>query len=296
MTQSDQQSKQQTSSLSDLLAKVSTLKAFCIGDGILDEYCYVRPLGKSPKEHLIATQYTHREVFRGGVWAAAKHLEGFCKAVDVETGFITTTKRRFVEEETIRKLFEVHEAALDGNGNGEFSPRNYDLSVVADFGHGCITPSLITWITKESKFLAVNAQTNSANTGFNLVTKYPRADYVVVDELEARLALHDRESPIEEITKNLAAFCFDRVVVTLGRNGSVGYDKDGFCREPSVASSVRDTLGAGDAFFAVTAPFAAVGASMRDLLKIGNAAGAVKCGIVGHSTSVTKEELLQCMG
>jgi sugar/nucleoside kinase (ribokinase family) len=51
-------------------------------------------------------------------------------------------------------------------------------------------------------------------------------------------------------------------------------------------------MGAGDAFFCVTAPFAAAGASMPELLEIGNAAGAIKCGVVGHREAVTKAALM----
>jgi hypothetical protein len=50
-------------------------------------------------------------------------------------------------------------------------------------------------------------------------------------------------------------------------------------------------MGAGDAFFAVTAPMAKTG-KMEDLLLIGCSAGALKTGIVGHRESVTKENLI----
>ena len=59
---------------------------------------------------------------------------------------------------------------------------------------------------------------------------------------------------------------------------------------------MTDAVGAGDAFLSVCAPFAAAGASMKDLLRIGNAAGAIKCGIVGHRASVTKEALEEALG
>jgi hypothetical protein len=49
-------------------------------------------------------------------------------------------------------------------------------------------------------------------------------------------------------------------------------------------------MGAGDAFFAVTACIAKE-APMRELLTIGNAAGKLKAQIVGHKGSVTKDAL-----
>ena len=121
-----------------------------------------------------------------------------------------------------------------------------------------------------------------------MITKYRHADYVVLDELEARLAAHDRDSPIEKIIEKLG---FKRIVVTLGPNGAIGYDGE-FHRSPGMTKQIVDTMGAGDAFFCVTAPFAAAGAEMPELLRIGNAAGAIKCGVVGHRTSVDKTSLM----
>ena len=76
----------------------------------------------------------------------------------------------------MRKLFEVY--SMDDNPiEGELEDNiakkvhekcmQADLVVVNDFGHGLLTDRLIKIITENSKFLAVNAQTNSANFGFN---------------------------------------------------------------------------------------------------------------------------------
>ena len=59
-----------------------------------------------------------------------------------------------------------------------------------------------------------------------------------------------------------------------------------------MSEHVLDTMGAGDAFFAVTAPMAKIG-DMDDLLLIGNAAGALKTQIVGHRGPVTKPKLIE---
>ena len=259
-----------------------------MGDGIIDEYVYVKPQGKSPKENIISNKVLHAERFRGGVWAAASHIRGLVQDVATHTAPQTIVKRRYVETGYIRKLFETHH---EEEAPQEIAPdpAGFDLTVVTDFGHGCLTPDLISRLTASQTFLAVNAQTNSANIGFNLLTKYPRADYVVLDELEARLAAHDRDSPIEDVILKLG---FQRIIVTLGPNGAIGYDGN-FYRQPSNADRAVDTMGAGDAFFCVSAPFAAAGADMRDLLVIGNAAGAIKCGVVGHRQPVTKKALLE---
>lgn len=270
-----------------LIESVKDYKVLFVGDSIIDEYVYVSALGKSPKEHLISVKYNDKEVFYGGVEAAAKHAKTFCSRVELWQSKVATRKVRFVDKVYTRKLFEVHYedvGALNMNTDGE-----YDAVVVTDFGHGFIDDGMVT-VLQKAQFLAVNAQTNSANVGYNLITKYSKADYIVIDEPEARLAAQDREGHIEDVILKLAHGRCQKFVVTHGTYGAVGYDGN-FHRLPAFTDRIVDTLGAGDAFFAITAPMAKYG-SMEDLLLIGNAAGALKCGIVGHRQSVTKDALI----
>lgn len=273
----------------DLIESIRDYKVLFLGDRIVDEYHYVTPLGKSAKENLIPVRYDSQEVFKGGVFAAAKHLKSFCRIVDISDHGHTTRKVRMVDRDYMRKLFEVH--YVDGYLHNPISPQGYDVVVVADFGHGAIEQQKIEELCKESSFMAVAAQTNSANTGFNLITKYPRADYIVIDEPEARLAAADRESPIEDVILKLSRNRCNKFVVTHGRYGAIGYENGKFYHQKAFTDMVRDTMGAGDAFFSVTAPMAKTG-KMEDLLLIGCAAGAIKTGIVGHRTSVTKELMI----
>lgn len=268
------------------LDAVKDFKVLVVGDAIMDEYVYVAVVGKAVKESALSAKVLRSEEFKGGVWAAARHTEGFCASVDVSTAPIVTRNLRYVDETYLRKLFVLHDTRA-GGGNGEKDIGSYDLVIVTDFGHGAVTPELIKRLTKEARFLAVNAQTSSSNYGFNLITKYPRADFVVIDELESRLAAHDRDSDIEDVILKLG---FRKIIVTMGANGAIGFD-GAFERAAAGTRTVLDTMGAGDAFLCVTAPYACAGASMKDLIRIGNAAGAIKVQIVGHRDSVTKETL-----
>lgn len=275
--------------ITSLLDRASRLKVLVVGDGIVDEYVYVKPQGRSPKESIITYKILRSERFQGGVWAAAKHVEGFCAKADCVSGSPVTTKSRRIEEGPyyVKKVHEEH-SSESAEGWKWRDPAAYDVVIITDFGHGAVKDWMIRDMTDNAKFLAVNAQTNSANIGFNLITKYKRADYVVIDELEARLAAHDRDSPIEDVIRKLG---FPKIIVTLGQYGSIGFDGS-FYKAPAVSSKVVDTMGAGDAFFCVTAPLAAAGADIDTLCRIGNAAGAIKCGIVGHRKAVTCDGLL----
>jgi len=80
---------------------------------------------------------------------------------------------------------------------------DYDLVIVSDYGHGFLTKKIRDLICAKAKYLALNVQTNSANIGFNLVTKYRRANCVCIDELELRYATHERFSDLRAHTKKI---------------------------------------------------------------------------------------------
>lgn len=314
------------------LNKTTKCKTLVIGDTIIDEYHYCTPMGKSPKENIITTRYLYEEIFAGGVLAAANHVAGFCDQVDLITCtgeeadrsvFIkknlkpninpklffrndspTITKRRFVEPSYMRKLFEI--CFLNGDAfpdeleqkiynHLDKSLPQYDLVLITDFGHGLMTPKLIDLVCRKAKFLAVNAQSNSANLGYNLITKYPHVDFICIDEPEARLALHDRTSDIEDITKKIATQLeASSIIITRGNYGCVVFDKkQGFFKIPVLTSTVVDTVGAGDAFLSIASPCAAIGLPMDQVGFIGNAAGALKVGIVGNKSSIEKIPLIR---
>jgi bifunctional ADP-heptose synthase (sugar kinase/adenylyltransferase) len=280
-------------SVLELIEVVAEDRVLFIGDSIVDEYHYVSPLGKSAKENLIPVRFKSREVFDGGVDAAAKHAKSFVGEVVIGSCGPATRKVRFVDETYLRKGYEVH--YQDGHGGRPWPMGDeFDCIVVTDFGHGEIASNHSTFaFEKGGVFVAVSAQTNSANHGFNLITKYDRADYIVIDEPEARLAAQDRDSPLADVIVKLAEGRSRKFIVTHGRHGAWGWEEGrGVFFQPSFSERPVDTMGAGDAFFAVTAPMAKYG-TIEDLLVIGHAAGTLKTQIVGHRKPVEKKELVE---
>ena len=309
----------------DMIKSLRSTKVLVIGDAIIDEYHYCQPLSKSPKELLIPARYMHEEAFAGGIMAVANHIAGFCDEVHLITclglqnaceDFIlqhlkpsvktklfyrpdapTTIKRRFVHADLLGKMFEV---CFLGNGclpeptskevqdYVESCAGDYDLVVAADYGHGFLGGNIIQSLCDQAKFLALNVQTNSANMGFNLVTKYPRADYMCIDEVEIRLAAHDSSSEVEsllvDITRKLGCH---RAVVTRGHLGSLVFaNGGGFISAPVFSREAVDRVGAGDAYFSITSPCVAAELPTDVIGLIGNAVGALAIRIVGNRSSV----------
>lgn len=321
--------------LNHYLDKVSEYKILMVGETIVDEYHYVQPMGKAAKENIIATRFESVEVFAGGVIAAANHAASFCKEVEIVTclgandptekviraalkpnvtltpvyleGVPTVRKVRFVDPGYIRKLFEVcylDDAPLLPEAEDRLleilKPRlaEADCVITTDFGHGMINRRVIDTLAFNARFLAVNTQTNSANIGFNLITRYPRADYICIDAPEARMATHDRLSPISDVASRILPRLVrcPRIVITHGKHGCVTYQAgEPVHTMPAFTQRVVDTVGAGDAFFAVTAPLVAAGAPVSLAGFAGNVVGSLKVEIVGHRKSVDKVAFLKAV-
>jgi len=273
-------------SIEDAFASASKKRVLFLGEEIEDVYHYGKLQGRPLKEAIICIEYQHSEAFQGGVIAAARHAKTLCAVVHTASAR-RVRKERYIEEAHTRKLFEVYSANYALPSPLLVGLEGYDAVIVTDFGHGMMTPQMVEQVCHQARFLAVNVQTNSGNYGFNLATKYPRCDYLCMDEVEARLATHNRDGSIEDSLEELSGIS-PRVAVTLGREGAIG---TGGIRAPALFKPVVDTMGAGDAFFAVTA-CVAEDVGMEDLLRIGNAAGALKTQIVGHRKAVSKHDLL----
>lgn len=269
------------------LNDVESYKVLVIGDAIYDRYRFCDTLGRGTKESIISVKFLREEMYEGGVWAAAAHIKDLCQTVDIWHGPQATVNTKYLGAYS-QKLFSVHQSTGVDTIFDPYIPA-YDLVIVFDYGHGFLTNGLRDRIVKEAKYLAVNAQSNSSNYGFNRVNeKWPHADFCVVDELEARLAAHEQESPIEDVILKLP---YQKTIVTMGAQGAVGYGNREFYREKALTERPVDLLGAGDAVLAVVAPFARAGCSIQDLVHLGNIAGAIKVGILGHQKHITKAEL-----
>jgi sugar/nucleoside kinase (ribokinase family) len=131
--------------------------------------------------------------------------------------------------------------------------------------------------------------------GFNLITKYPRADYICIDEAEIRLAAHDNSSEVEQLLINLTnKLGCHRAVVTRGHLGSLVYaNSGGFISAPVFSREAVDRIGAGDAYFSITSPCVAAQFPSDLIGFIGNAVGALAIRIIGNRSSVEPVQLFK---
>lgn len=307
------------------LQALQRLKVLVLGEAIIDEYHYCVPIGKSPKEAIVSTRYVREEAFAGGILACANHVAGFCGEVHLLTclgeqdpreefirshlkanvtakffmrsGACTIVKRRFIWEPFLVKMFEISfmndtdvPVAVEEEVLAYLKPvlPRYDVVIVADYGHGFLSQRAATTVAEGARFLAVNTQANSANLGYNLITKYPRADYVCIDEPEIRLAMHDRWTRVQDLAEKVRGLLASPAIsVTRGHLGALTCNENGEQWEtPVFSTEVVDRVGAGDAYLSVTAPCVAAGVPMDMVGFVGNAVGALAVRIVGNRAAV----------
>ena len=204
----------------------------------------------------------------------------------------------------LQKLFELYimqgcEESEDASRRmravlGELLPR-VDLVLAADYGHGLFDADLIDWLSENAPFLAVNAQVNAGNLGFNTVHKYPRADFVCVSEKEIRLAARSRDRDLcavaEETAERLRC---PRLLVTRGKQGCLSWSRDeGFFEIPAFTKHIVDRVGAGDAVLSVASLLAYLGAPMEVAGMLANLAGAQAVGVMSNRSPLDKVALVK---
>jgi rfaE bifunctional protein nucleotidyltransferase chain/domain len=158
---------------------VSKLVVEVYGEPIVDEYVYVEPLGKSAKETLISFAPDGTDSWEGGAAIVAAHLTSYCGKVRYrDAGTAPVVKRRYVERAFTHKVFQTVQPQTVRAAYQK--PGACDVVVAADFGHGLFWPGHP--LADDARWLAITCQSNSANWGFNPVTKWARANYVVAAE------------------------------------------------------------------------------------------------------------------
>lgn len=321
------------SDVDQMFSKVSTMKILVLGEAIIDTYVNCEALGKSSKDPVLAFRKLGRESQLGGSLAIARHVAGMgaqttlmtrvgagdgTKArLEAEIGSDialivlesqdepTIEKTRYVDVLTGNKVFETYQI-----GESRASQRDshalvsvlsdfiddFDLILVADYGHGLLDEGTIQLLAKRARKLSVNTQSNAGNRGFNSISKYPSLDIVCLNGGEVALELRERHLSMEVLVPELLVRTGAEIVaVTSGANGLVlGWNNENEKRVelvPAFATKVKDRVGAGDALFAATS--VSWVASQNALLAavLGNLAGAASIAELGNRIAIDRVSL-----
>jgi len=320
-------------SVKNHLDNLNQLKVLLIGETIIDEYVFCNSIGKSGKEPILVNQKVGSKKYAGGILAVSNNISNFCKSGKIltylgskneEKAFInqnlsdniefesitknnspTILKTRFIDNYTKNKIVGVYDLKDDILNEAEEKElndkliaciSNYDIVIVADYGHGLITPRIVDTLEKHSKYLAVNTQLNSFNIGYHTISKYTNADYVCVHEGELRHDYRNRHNSVEQLTKRLSDRVKSKVItITRGNSGSIVYKNGVFVECPAFAGKVVDRVGAGDTLLAITAICFVAGVPEDLTLLLGNLAAAETVASSGTGNRLNKVHLTKAV-
>ncbi len=316
-------------SIKEIISQFKNIKTIIIGDAIIDEYHFTVPKGRAVKDPILSVDFVRYETYAGGILAIANHISNFADKVTCVTtlgdredkkDFITNTlnknvtpkfftkkdspttvKKRYlniIRNEKLFKVEHINDAPISEDLEREFIDfleqelPKYDLVLVGDFGHGLITKKIINVLEQKSNYLSVNAQCNSANMGFNYVTRYTSPTFLTMDIQELQYAVTDRFSDVPVLMNKLHnKMNFNEFLVTLGKRGSGYFNSGNQIFSPAFITRPQDTVGAGDAVFSITSLFSYC--KYKDIIPfIANCVGGIAVRYMGNKESITKDSLL----
>lgn len=309
-------------------------RVLVLGEAIVDEYVFCDVIDKANKDPIIVGRHLYTEKYPGGALAIANHAAQFSGSVqllsmlgteDSQEEFVrsglnagigasfvpkknapTIIKRRFLQEYKAVKLFEVYEMRNQDLTQqeedallsclGKALPE-CDIVVVADYGHGMITPRVIEMLRGADAFIAVNTQANAGNRGFNTISKYSRADMVCIQESELRLEARDLKSDPRDLIRDISQEVGCRsFLLTRGERGNIYFTPHtGFVETPAFSSRTVDRIGAGDAVFAVASMCASRNVKSDMIGFVANIVGAEACMIMGNKAPVDRTRVFRAI-
>jgi bifunctional ADP-heptose synthase (sugar kinase/adenylyltransferase) len=298
--------------LKGFLAGAARLRVAVIGETIIDEWVDVSVTNLSQKSRCVAGLETARFRQVGGAGAVALHLADFVADVDFFTNGpaermppnvkvtcisdAALIKTRFVDRDSGYRLFECKSPDLQTVDHGVVpSFDEYDVVLIADFGHGLIDAATVNAriAARRRGFVAGMAQVNSSNYGYNLATKFTGVDYCSVNRTEAELCVRERGLSLSELLDRVARLLqVPALSVTDGDHGAMVTLNGVTFALPTLSTSVVDTVGCGDAYFALSS----LAAGLRCPAGIVALAGSIGAAAVaqrrGNESAVSDQEFL----
>lgn len=312
---------------SKTVEKIKKEKILIIGEVIMDEYRYSKPIGTPSKENILSVKYESKKTFVGGTVPVVntisqlnnkitfvslfndkndknlikKNIKNKVKVnLFYEKNFKEIYKTRFIDINKNQKFFEYYDFNNIEYSNStliKFLKKNlskFDKVIICDFGHGLFNSELVNLIQKKSKFLCANIQTNSGNRGFNLFTKYSKLDLLCIDEPEVRLGLKERFLSIDKLIQSKSLNNYKNVIITRGIMGLIirlNKSNKKIVKFPALNTKVVDTLGAGDAVYSYCSSLIKNTQNQKLISIVGSIAGAIKTNILGHSSNIQLEDV-----
>lgn len=313
--------------LRSTLDKMKGKTVHVVGDTIVDSYTYTSLVGGGTKTPTLSVRFETQTYYTGGAAIIAKHVQAIGAGVTFTTVLGNDAHAEFVLNDlkgikvnpfhdnrpTVNKnviiagdyrLLKVD--TLDNRSISENVARQiaeeikkpHDAVIFADFRHGLFNRHTIPRFSEAIPSLTYRAADSQLASRWGNILEFEGFDLITPNEREARFALGDQDSVIRPLALQLyqKANC-KTLILKLGERGSITYrnnsesDPHAFFTLDSLAESVVDAVGSGDALLAYsTVAMVATGNTVLASV-LGSIAAGLACGVDGNKP-VTPEQVL----
>ena len=304
------------------------------GEQILDYYTNVNLQGKSQKSSVISAVKNKTFKYGGGSILVANFLSEFVEDLsyliygdkktkkNLNKYLVNNTKinlmmsgdkvqkflikERFIESYSKARLFQLNQNQKFFNLSGENQKyqkilmnktKEFQNILIFDFGYGYIDDKFANNLKNKKNKFYINCQTNSSNYGFNLFSKFKKAEILCVDEAEFRLTVKNKHDEVEKLIKenHKSLKNYKIFIVTCGSKGCYVLKNKIIQFIPTVYDTTLDTTGCGDIFFSTFVNFYIQEKfSICEISLLSHIAAGLHGLIEGNKNVVTKNYFFQC--
>jgi len=272
---------------------VRNLKVAVIGETIIDEFVKVSYEGQSMKSICPVFKLEGKvQQQMGGALAIANHIKDFVKSVKIISNTNSEiVKTRFVDVNNHKKHIEINKFDTDNFPEIKVNTDDYDVVIVADFGHGFCEKLMI------NDGFHLMCQTNSNNFGFNRISKWKnhKKKTVCLDLREASLQMNTKfqfQSEKEIFELYNYEMKAENLFLTIGGAGAIYTNGKKIVKQKSYPSEIVDTIGAGDTFLAFATLSSVVShQDISTIMQVPALAASLSTTWLANEKSVTKKNL-----
>lgn len=248
------------------------------------------PGGKGLNQAVAAARAGGNVFFAGNIGEDGLFLKELLESSGVDTKYLKINKAR-----TGNAIIQIDEngenCIIVSAGANALLDEAYIKSVTADFARGDIcmlqneTPCT-DFIIKHAKECGMTVIWNPSPMNEKITdSAIGMCDYIIVNNTEGK-ALTGKEEP-EDILKALfEKYPNTRVVLTLGKSGSIYSDGIDMVKQSAFKANPVDTTGAGDTFTGYFAAMISKGKTIGETLKIASAAATIATEKQGAASSI----------
>jgi len=295
-----------------------------VGDTIVDQYTACEAVGMSAEAPVVVVRELEDRVFIGGAGVVASHVRALgaqCELVSVvgmdgpaelvrqhldsqgignslieDASRPTTVKKRYlVGNQKLFRVTRMEEHVLFPHVEDQLISRLEDVAcrvdglIVSDFVYGVITDRVLQVIQDLARRHDINLYGDlQCSSQVGDITRFKNFALLCPNEREARMALQDKASGLEQLANQMiqSTGC-QKLVMKLGSEGFIAYDRDQqgklFNQHfPALSVNPMDVTGAGDSLLAVMAVGTSAGHPIMATAAIGCCMAALAVETMGN--------------